>query len=392
MAGTVNARAAIAGIGATEFSKNSGRSELRLALEAVTSALADAALVPEDVRGLVTYTMDSNDPAAVARYLGSPALTFFPQTLWGGGGACGTVALAVMAIASGIADVVVCYRAMNERSGVRFGQPRSNYGGGPATSFQLDDSWGAPFGMMTAASRMAQTARRYLYQYGGTSADFGLVSVSSRAYAATNPKAWFYQRPITLDDHQESRIICDPLHLFDCCQESDGAVALVVTSLERARDLPQPPVAILGAAQGIGPKWEGMAQAYRQEMAQLPDTQAVAAQLWRQSGLKPADMDVANIYDHFSPSVLMSLEALGFCGAGEAAAFIRDEGIGLDGRLPLNTNGGQLGEAYIHGFNGIAEAVRQLRGSAVNQVPKAEHAVVSSGSHGPTSGLVLGRA
>jgi acetyl-CoA acetyltransferase len=246
--------------------------------------------------------------------------------------------------------------------------------------------------MMTAASQMAQTARRYLYEYGGTSEDFGLVSVSDRTYAATNPKAWFYQRPITLDDHQESRIISDPLHLFDCCQESDGAVALVVTSLERARDLPQPPVAILGAAQGLGPMYVSMAQAYRQRMTQLADTQEVADQLWRQSGLKPADMDVANIYDHFSPSVLMSLEALGFCGPGEAAAFIRDEGIGLDGRLPLNTNGGQLGEAYIHGFNGIAEAVRQLRGSAVNQVPNAEHAVVTSGSHVPTSGLVLSRA
>jgi acetyl-CoA acetyltransferase len=127
-------------------------------------------------------------------------------------------------------------------------------------------------------------------------------------------------------------------------------------------------------------------------MAQLADTQVVAGQLWRQSGLTPADMDLANIYDHFSSSVLMTLEALGFCGPGEAAAFIRDEGIGLDGRLPLNTNGGQLGEAYIHGFNGIAEVVRQLRGTAVNQVPEAEHAVVTSGSNVPTSGLVLSRA
>jgi acetyl-CoA acetyltransferase len=385
-------KAAIAGIGATEFSKDSGRSELRLATEAVTAALADAGLSASSVRGLACYAMDNNDPSAVAGSLGLNELTFFVQTPGGGGGACGTVALATMAVTRGIADVVVCYRAMNERSGQRFGQQPVYGPGGMANSFQVSQSWLAPFGLGTPASQMAMSARRYMHQYGATSEDFGLIAVSDRAYAATNPKAWFYQRPITIEDHQNSRLISDPLHLLDCCQESDGAVALVVTTLERARDLRQPPIEILSAAQGLGPRWGSMALTEREDMAAAADTAVVGRQLWEQSGLRAADIDVANIYDHFAPSVLMVLEALGFCGPGEAPAFIREEGIGVTGRLPLNTNGGQLGEAYIHGYNGIAEVVRQLRGTAVNQVADARHGVVTSGSHVPTSGLVLGRA
>jgi acetyl-CoA acetyltransferase len=385
-------KAAIVGVGQTEFSKSSGRSELRLAVEAITAALADAGLSAKHVGGLACYAMDNNDPASVARSLGADELAFFVQTPSGGGGACGTVALAAMAVTRGIADVVVAYRAMNERSGTRFGQPAFYRPGGTPNSSQVNQSWLAPFGAATPASQMALSARRYMHQYGATSADFGLIAVSDRAYAATNPAAWFYQRPITIEDHQNSRLISDPLHLLDCCQESDGAVALVITTAERARELRQPVVEILAAAQGLGPRYIGMAQTDREDMAAAVDTAVVARQLWKQSGLSPDDIDVANIYDHFGPSVLMVLEALGFCGPGEAASFIRDEGIGVTGRLPLNTNGGQLGEAYIHGYNGIVEVVRQLRGTAVNQVANASRGIVTSGSHVPTSGLVLGRA
>jgi acetyl-CoA acetyltransferase len=338
--------------------------------------------------------MDNNDPSHVAHYLGLDALTFFTMTPGGGGGACGTVALASQAVSSGVADVVVCYRAMNERSGVRFGQPFafSGGGGGTPTSGQIYQSFAAPYGMVAPATALAQTARRYMHQYGATSEDFGLISVSDRQYAATNPKAFYYGRPITMEDHQNSRMIADPLHLLDLCQESDGSVAIVVTSLERAKGLAQPPVSILGAAQGLGANYLGMAQQNRENMAFAADTAVVAKQLWEQSGLRPADMDLANIYDHFTPSVLMVLEGLGFCGPGEAPGFICAEGIHIDGRLPLNTNGGQLGEAYIHGYNGITEVVRQLRGTAVNQVRNARSGVVTSGGNVPTSGLVLATA
>jgi len=383
---------AIAGIGATEFSRDSGRSELRLAVEASLSALADAGLSPSDVGGLATFTLDNNDEQAVARALGIAELTFFCRTPAGGGGGCGTVALAAAAIAAGVVEVVICYRAMNERSQYRFGQPSTV---GPKlvpTSSDVDASWSAPFGVATPASKMALSARRYMHVYGATSEDFGRVAVTERRYAATNPAAGFYGRPITLADHQASRMVADPLRLYDCCQESDGAVAIVVTSLERAKDLRQAPVAVLAAAQAIGPNQVGMASPYTDNPAQAVESRIVGDQLWKRSGLKPGDIDLAILYDHFAPAVLMQMEALGFCGPGEAPDFLRDGAMEPDGPLPVNTHGGQLGEAYIHGFNGMAEAVRQIRGNAVNQVVNAARVAVTSGSHVPTSGLILGSA
>jgi len=241
--------AAIAGIGATEFSKDSGRSELRLAAEAVRAALADAALHPSDVDGLVTFTMDSNAEIAVARELGVPGLTFFSQIGYGGGAACATVHQAAMAIATGAASVVVCYRALNERSGRRFGRVAAGAVATPTTS-GIDNGWHYPMGIATQAATVAMLARRYMHCFGATSEDFGRVTVADRRHAATNPQAWFYQRPVTLAEHQASRWIAEPLRLLDCCQESDGAVAVVVTSLDRARDLPHRAAVIRAAAQG----------------------------------------------------------------------------------------------------------------------------------------------
>ena len=383
--------AAIAGIGATEFSKNSGRSELRLAAEAVTSALADAGLAPADVDGLVTFTMDSNAEIAVARELGIGELRFFSQVGYGGGAACGTVHHAALAIAAGAADVVVCYRALNERSGRRFGQVAAGATAMPTTS-GIDNGWHYPMGLSTPAATVAMAARRYMHVYGATSEDFGAVAVADRKHAAVNPHAWFFQKPITLEDHQESRPIVDPLRLLDCCQESDGAVAIVVTSLERARDLRQAPVVVRGSAQGSGPDQFTMTSYYRDDLSGLPEMGVVARELWRQAEAGPDDIRTAVLYDHFTPYVLMQLEELGFCGRGEAKDFIADGAIEMGGRLPLNTHGGQLGEAYIHGMNGIAEAARQVRGASVNQVPGDGPVLVTAGTGVPTSGLILAAA
>jgi acetyl-CoA acetyltransferase len=369
--------AAIAGIGATEFSKDSGRSELRLAAEAVQTALADAGLHPSEVDGLVTFTMDSNAEVAVAR------------ELYGGGAACATVHQAAMAIAAGTADVVVCYRALNERSGRRFGQVSVAAVTMP-TSSGIDNGWHYPMGLGTPAATVAMMAQRYMHTYGATSEDFGAVTVADRLHAAANPAAWFYQRPITLADHQASRWIVEPLRLLDCCQESDGAVAVVVTSLERARDLRRPPAVVQAAAQGSGPDQFTMTSFYRDDMTGLPEMGVVARQLWQQSGIGPADVRTAVLYDHFTPYVLMQLEELGFCPRGEARHFIAGGAIEIGGRLPINTHGGQLGEAYIHGLNGIAEGVRQVRGSSVNQVPGDGPVLVTAGTGVPTSGLILG--
>ena len=380
---------AIAGIGATEFSKDSGRSELRLAAEAVRAALADAALGPADVDGLVTFTMDSNAEIAVARELGMPGLRYFGTVGYGGGAACGTVQHAAMAIATGAADVVLCYRALNERSGRRFGQVSAGATAGTTTS-AVDSGWHYPMGLATPAATVAMAARRYMHEFGATSADFGAVAVADRKHAATNPAAWFYGRPITLADHQQSRWICEPLRLLDCCQETDGAVAVLVTSPERARSGKNPPVLVTAAAQGSGPNQFTMTSYYARDITGLAEMGVVARQLWRQAGIGPADVRTAVLYDHFTPYVLMQLEELGFCPRGQARDFVADGAIELSGALPVNPHGGQLGEGYLHGMNGIAEAVRQVRGTAVNQVPGDGPVLVTAGTGVPTSGLILG--
>jgi acetyl-CoA acetyltransferase len=374
-------RAAVVGIGATEFSKDSGRSELRLAVEAVRAALDDAGLAPADVDGMVTFSMDTSPEITVAQAAGIGELSFFSRIHYGGGAACATVQQAALAVATGVAEVVVCYRAFNERSGRRFGsgvQQREPSAEGAALG------WALPFGLLTPASWVAMAAQRYLHTYGLTTEAFGQVAVVDRKYAATNPAAYFHGRPITLAEHAASRWIVEPLRLLDCCQETDGGQALVVTSVERARELPHRPAVITAAAQGAGRAQEQMTSFYRDELTGLPEMGVVARQLWRTSGLAPADIDVGILYDHFTPFVLMQLEEFGFCKPGEAADFVAEE------RLPLNTHGGQLGEAYLHGMNGVAEAVRQLRGTSVNQIPGARHTLVTAGTGVPTSGLILG--
>jgi len=382
-------KVAVAGIGATEFSKASGRSELRLAAEAVDAALRDAGIAPAEVQGMVTFSADTNPEIDIARALGMGELTFFSRVHYGGGAACATVQQAALAVAAGVADVVVCYRAFNERSGSRFGagvQDRPPLPNAESAHF----SFYSPFGLLAPAQWVAMAAQRYLHVTGATSEDFGRVAVADRRHAATNPKAWFYEKPITLEDHQASRWIVEPLRLLDCCQETDGGQALVVTSIERARDLPQPPAVVRAAAQGSGAGQDMMTSYYRDDLVGLPEMSVVARQLWATSGLGPGDMQAAILYDHFTPYVLIQLEELGFCARGEAKDFVRDANIELGGRLPVNTHGGQLGEAYLHGMNGIAEGVRLVRGTSVNQVPGIEHVVVTAGTGVPTSGLVLG--
>jgi acetyl-CoA acetyltransferase len=386
---TVSGRAAIAGIGATEFSKFSGRSELQLACEAILAALEDAGLQPEQVDGLATFTMETNGEAVVSRALGLGPLTFFSRIGYGGGAACATVQQAALAIAAGVANVVVCYRAFNERSGMRFGTGMQDR---PldSTADRAEYSWITPPGLLTPAQWIAMFARRYMEEYGATSADFGRVAVVDRLHAATNPRAWFYGRPITLSEHQASRWIAEPLRLLDCCQETDGGQALVVVSAERARDLRQQPAVVLAAAQGLAEQQHNMTSYYRPDITGIPEMGLVARQLYAQSGLGPDDINAAILYDHFTPFVLPQLEELGFCDRGEAKDFIADDNLGITGRLPTNTHGGQLGEGYLHGMNGVAEAVRLARGMSTNQPADVDNIIVTAGTGCPTSGLIIG--
>lgn len=381
---------AIAGIGATEYSRNSGRSELQLACEAVIAALADAGIEPGDVDGLVTTSFDNNLEIEVFRNIGGRELTFFSRIGYGGGAACGPLHQAAMAVATGVAKVVVCYRAMNERSEYRYGSA-SFIGqmGAAATSDGALKGLHTVHGLKTAAAMVALPARRYMHRYGVTSSDFAQVAIACRRHAAVNPGAFFYGRPITLEDHQNSKMIADPLRLLDCCLESDGACAVVVTSTEHARDLRQKPAILKAAAQGAYGGQISLSSFYHDDLSYWPETELVSRQLYEMGGVSPADIGVAILYDHFTSSVLMQLEAYGFCRRGEAKDFVKDGNIEVGGGLPVNTHGGALGEAYIHGMNGIVEGVKQIRGASFNQVAGVEHVLVSSGPSAPTSGVIL---
>jgi len=230
-----------------------------------------------------------------------------------------------------------------------------------------------------------------MYETGCKSTDLAEICMAQRANAVNNPEAFFYQRPMTLEDHQTARMIADPLRLFDCCQETDGGCAFVVTTPERAKDLQQKGAVIRGIAQGIGPDQEQMTSFYRQPtIARLPEMELLSKKMWDMSGLRPEDMDCGIIYDAFSSIVLFQLEAFGFCGPGEAPDFIKGGKLWKDGDFPINTHGGQLSEAYVHGINGVNEGVRLIRGTSSNQPAKNEHVLVTSGVGVPTAGMVLG--
>jgi acetyl-CoA acetyltransferase len=283
---------------------------------------------------------------------------------------------------------VLIYRAFNERSGGRFGQPM-NPGAMPARRGGMGAwGWYIPYGLDTPAKIYSLWTQRYMHKYGVENIDFGRYTVSARRYAATNPAAWFYERPITIEDHQASRWIVEPiLRLLDCCQESDGGVAIVVTTPERARDMPHPVVTIDAADQAHVMDGDELFDFYLGDRSTFPEAGELGKQMWNTTGLKPADIDVAMIYENFSPLVFLQLEAFGFCGPGEAKDFVAEGNLDIDGSLPTNTHGGLLGEGYIHGVNNIHEAVRQLRGTSCNQVKGAEHVLVAAGR----SGAILGK-
>ncbi len=387
MSGRLRGSASIVGLGQTEFSKSAGRSETRLAAEAIVSALADAGLPVESVDGLVSYTIDPVEETELVRSVGIPEVRWSSRVPYGGGGSQGVLLHAAAAVAAGVAEVVVAYRAVKARSGARVGRAEVSGRASSSHAGTTAGQWCTPYGVLTPASWMALNATRYMHASGATSEDFGRAVVQMRAYAAANPNAHFAGRPITLADHQASRWIAEPcIRLFDCCQETDGAVALVVTGADRAADS-RAPVAVAAAA-GAGVFEEEVASNhYRPDLSVMDSSVALAAQLFDEGGVGRDEIDVAMIYDAFSPILLMQLESLGFCGRGEAKDFVADGHLGPGGRLPCNTNGGLIGGGYIHGLNLTGEAVRQLRGESCNQVGGATTVLVTSSR----TGVVLRR-
>jgi acetyl-CoA acetyltransferase len=375
-------RTAIVGIGTTEWAKSIDRPEKRLALEAITAALDDAGIHPGEVDGLSSYTMEATEEIEIARNLGTGDIGWFSQVGYGGGAGCGVVGNAAMAVATGQCNVAVAWRA--RKRGAATSRPwagvRGTVGG--------NQQWSRPFGLLRPVDEIAVLTRRYMHEFGATREHLCNVATTVRAHANRNPAAVMGHKTMSRDDYFAARWISEPLCLFDNCLETDGAAAVVICRADRARDCPRTPAYVHSWAQSVPRQHQTMTNYFGHDPLVGP-AYACAERLWRRAEVGPADVDVAQLYDAFSPLVILSLEGYGFCGRGEGAAFTDDGGIALGGRLPVNTSGGGMSEAYVHGFNQIVEAVRQVRGTSTAQVPDAEVSFVTSGEGVPTSAMVL---
>jgi acetyl-CoA acetyltransferase len=393
---SIRDRTAIVGIGATPYyprGASAPQTNLELAGKAVLAALDDAGLAAEELDGFA-YFARGLDTALLAQWLGIPQVRFTAGLTGGGGGSAGSVGLAAAAVVAGMADVVVCVISL-QQIGKRFGAAFDRRPAGAYTAPSTPQTdFVAAAGMVSPGQAFALLARRHMHMYGTEREHFAEVAISTRANAVPRPSA-LRRTPLTRDEYFDARMISDPLCLFDYTLETDGAVAVVVTSAERARDLRHPPVHVTASAHGGAGAW-GPAIAW----LNMPDDifassghRPVAADLYARAGLGPDDIDVAELYDHFTPMVIMQLEDYGFCPIGEGGRFVADGNIRLDGgRLPVNTHGGNLSEAYILGMTHVTEAVEQLRGTAINQVPGAQVALVTGGPAPiPVSGLILRR-
>jgi acetyl-CoA acetyltransferase len=388
---------AIVGIGQTAYGKALPGTAWELAMEAVLAACADAGVDVADVDGMCRFTapFETVTEAQLVRGLGIRELSWFTQAAHGGEALGAVVMHAAAAVSAGLASTVVVYRALSQSKGGRFGRAdsRGPGGGGPSGAGGGDSdgdivvpeqdnlSFAWPYGLMSPGQLFALWARRYAAVHGLSDEDLtralGTIAITQRRFANANPNAMMRDRKMDWDDYRNARMISEPLRLFDLCLENDGACAFVVTTADRARALRPDPVWVLSATQTISPYREPMGIYPAGELLELFPP-AAAARLFEQAGVRHADIDVAEFYDATSYMPLRSLESYGFVPDGQAWRYVTEEGTGLDSPLPVNTHGGHLSEAYLHGMNGILEAVRQLRGTASNQVTNAQVALVGA--------------
>lgn len=379
---TIAGKVAIAGIGQSKFGRGLTPSERELACQAIDAALNDAGIEASEVDGLSYYGMEATPDFEIARNMGFGPIHFFAQMPHGGGAGPATIGLAALAIATGQAKVAVAWRARKRSAASsRVWAQSSNL---------LDDhwKWSRPSGLLRPADEVAILARRYAHEHGGITPALAQIATTLRRYACDNPSATMFGKPMRKEDYYASRMISDPLRLYDNCLETDGAVAVVLVSAERSKSLGQPPVYIEAFAQGMAYGHQSMADFHRADPL-TSNSSITAKKLWSQTHLTPKDVNVAQIYDAFSPLLLFSLEAYGFVPQGTAKDFIMDGGIAADGMLPCNTSGGSLSEAYLHGMNLVTEAVRQLRGTGTTQIPDAKIALVTGCDVTPNGALLL---
>ena len=384
---SIRGRVAIAGIGETAYYKH-GRapaSEFALALQAVLRACEDAGIDPRQVDGFASYSNDRNDPSRLAAALGLPELRF-SNMQWGGGGGGGSAAVgnAAAAIAAGYADCVVVFRALAQGQFQRFGAapPGGTVSGEAALTF--------PYGLISPAQRFAMRVMRFMHDHGVKQEAQRAIALASYHHAQANPRAVMHGRPLSAEAYDASRWIVEPFRLYDCCMENDGAAALVLVSAERARDMRRRPAYLLGVAQGS--EYRNAARGHNAPTYATSSFTTVAPHLWEMAGLRQKDVSVVQSYENFTGGVLMSLVEHGFFAPEEANEFLTFENlIAPNGRLPLNTSGGNLAECYMHGLELQIEAVRQLRGESTSQVKDARVGLVISGPMvTPVSSMLLG--
>lgn len=374
-------KAAIVGIGQTAFAKRLEESETELAAFAVRAALDDAGIKPSEVDALASFTMETTDETTLAGNLGFGDVRFFSQIGYGGGAGCGTILHMAMAIATGQASVGVVWRSRKRGSGPRLWATAAE---------RMRDDWRytRPYGLVRPSDEVSILTRRYMHEYGCTRDHLANVALAARKMANNNPNAVMYAKKLTREDYMAARWISEPICLFDNCLETDGALACVMVSAERARDCKQKPVYVHAGSQGMSAPHPTLMNCYCGDPMRGP-SHATGQGLWRNSDIQPADIKVAQIYDAFTTLIPLSLEGYGFCARGEGGPFTDNGALELGGRLPNLTSGGGLSEAYVHGFNMINEGVRQMRGTSCNQVEGANSCFITSGEAVPTSAIVL---
>lgn len=394
---SVRDQTAIVGVGSTPYYRRGQslpQTKLELACKAIIAACDDAGLSVKDVDGFAYYS-GGFDTALIAQMLGIPEVKFTATLTGGGGGAAASVGLASAAIVSGQAEVVVSLMTLQQVPDNRFGAAFATKGKGQYSAPSTPETdFVAPSGLFAPGQMFSMLAKRHMHLYGTRREAFAEIAISQRDNAIRRPTARF-QNAITLDDYFNARMVSDPLCLFDYTQENDGAAAVITTSAERARDLRKPPAYVVASAHGGAGRWGqsitwmGMPDDYFASSGHRP----IAKRVYEQAGVGPEDIDVALLYDHFTPMVLMQLEDYGFCGIGEGGKFVEDGNIRWKtGSIPVNTHGGNLSEAYIIGMTHVIEAVEQVRGEAVNQVEGAEFALATGGPAPiPTSALIVRR-
>jgi len=402
---SIKDKTAIVGVGATPYYRRGQslpQTPTEMACKAVLLALEDAGLTIQDLDGFAIYSF-ACDPAVLGSILGVPEIRFAASLTSGGGGSAGSIGLASAAIAGGMAEVCVSLMTLQQVTrrlgGTSTGDGEGGGGGGNpygAGGVAPSMAFTANSGLISPGHSFSVITQRHMHQYGTTREHLAAIAISQRDNAVRRPKTALQKEPLTLDDYFNARMISDPLCLYDYTMETDGAIAVITTPAERARDLKQPPVYVMASANGGMGRWGPAVFNYFQQ----PDEyfassghRPVAQRMYEMAGVGPEDVDVALLYDHFSPMVLMQIEDYGFCPIGEGGPFVAEGNHRWpDGKIPVNTHGGNLSEAYIIGMTHIREAVEQIRGVAVNQVENAEIALVTGGPASlPVSGTLLRR-